>query len=92
MIHFYKRGRFGLRFAVFYSDRAEQGGRMASVNEETGSGYYSKGNEAFVAENSFFAIDLYTAALGIDHLFADFLLQEHMPTSSLISLNKPRNG
>ena len=65
---------------------------MASVNEETGSGYYSKGNEAFVAENSFFAIDLYTAALGIDHLFADFLLQEHMPTSSLISLNKPRNG
>ena len=51
---------------------------MASVNEETGSGYYSKGNEAFVAENSFFAIDLYTAALGIDHLFADFLLQEHM--------------
>ena len=37
---------------------------MASVNEETGSGYYSKGNEAFVAENSFFAIDLYTAALG----------------------------
>ena len=47
---------------MFYSDRAEQGGRMASVNEETGSGYYSKGNEAFVAENSFFAIDLYTAA------------------------------
>ena len=46
---------------------------MASVNEETGSGYYSKGNEAFVAENSFFAIDLYTAALGIDHLFADCL-------------------
>ena len=64
---------------------------MASVNEETGSGYYSKGNEAFVAENYSSAIDLYTAALGIDHLFADFLLQEHMPTSSLISLNKPKN-
>ena len=62
-----------MRFAVFYSDRAEQGGRMASVNEETGSGYYSKGNEAFVAENYSSAIDLYTAALGIDHLFADCL-------------------
>ena len=46
---------------------------MASVNEETGSGYYSKGNEAFVAENYSSAIDLYTAALGIDHLFADCL-------------------
>ena len=63
-----------MRFAVFYSDRAEQGGRMASVNEETGSGYYSKGNEAFVAENYSSAIDLYTAALGIDHLFADCLV------------------
>ena len=62
-----------MQFAVFYSDRAEQGGRMASVNEETGSGYYSKGNEAFVAENYSSAIDLYTAALGIDHLFADCL-------------------
>ena len=43
-----------------------------------------------MAENYSSAIDLYTAALGIDHLFADFLLQEHMPTSSLISLNKPK--
>ena len=47
---------------------------MAQVNEETGSGYYSKGNEAFVAENYSSAIDLYTAALGIDPLFADCLV------------------
>ena len=47
---------------------------MASVNEETGSGYYSQGNEAFVAENYSSAIDLYTAALGIDPLFADCLV------------------
>jgi len=47
---------------------------MAQVNEETGSGYYSKGNEAFVAENYASAIDLYTAALSIDPLFADCLV------------------
>ena len=34
----------------------------------------SKGNEAFVAENYASAIDLYTAALGIDPLFADCLV------------------
>jgi len=47
---------------------------MAQVNEETGSGYYSKGNEAFVAENYASAIDLYTAALGLDPLFPDCLV------------------
>jgi len=47
---------------------------MAQVNEETGSGYYSKGNEAFVAENYASAIELYTAALGIDPAFADCLV------------------
>ena len=35
---------------------------------------FSKGNEAFVAENYSSAIDLYTAALGIDPLFADCLV------------------
>ena len=35
---------------------------------------FSKGNEAFVAENYASAIDLYTAALGIDPLFADCLV------------------
>lgn len=41
---------------------------------DTGPNYYSKGNEAFVAENYQSAIDLYTSALSLEPHFADCLV------------------
>jgi suppressor of G2 allele of SKP1 len=41
---------------------------------DTGPNYYSKGNEAFVAENYQSAIDLYTSALNLEPPFVDCLV------------------
>jgi len=48
------------------------GGEKGTV--ETGPNYYSKGNEAFVAENYAESIEYYTSALSIDPHFADCLV------------------
>jgi len=47
---------------------------MAEKKEETGASYYSKGNEAFVSENYGQAVELYTAALQLEPLYADCLV------------------
>lgn len=47
---------------------------MAEKKEETGASYYSKGNEAFVSENYSHAVELYTAALQLEPLYADCLV------------------
>lgn len=47
---------------------------MAEKKDETGSSYYSQGNEAFVSENYNLAIELYSSALQLEPCYSDCLV------------------